>query len=174
MTDWYDDFIKEEQIDEKIVELTDIVDGEKLPPKQEDIIELTNIVEDDDAVLDMDSIKKDDFKSGENLEQEDNISFKEGFELEQEDDIPFKEDLELEQDDPVDEIPFEQYVATAPDLASRVTQEQLEAALERVIEKKFADKLDILLVEGMEKAIKKEIIEIKERLKKALDQMETV
>ncbi len=160
MTDWYDDFIKEEQIDEKIVELTDIVDGEKMPPKQEDIIELTNIVEDDTAVLDMDSIKKDDFKSGENLEQED--------------DIPFKEDLELEQDDPVDEIPFEQYVATAPDLASRVTQEQLEAALERVIEKKFADKLDILLVEGMEKAIKKEIIEIKERLKKALDQMETV
>ncbi|RLB92020.1 MAG: hypothetical protein DRH26_07115 [Deltaproteobacteria bacterium] len=159
-TDWYDDFIKEEQTDEKIVDLTDIVDGEKMPLTQEDIIELRDIVEDDTDVPDMDSIQKEDLTSKENFEQEDDISFKEG--------------LELEMDDTADEIPVEPYVATAPGLEPSVTQEQLEAALERVIEKKFADKVDMLLLEGMEKAIKKEIIEIKARLKKDLDQMENI
>jgi len=159
-TDWYDDFIREEERDEKIVELTDNVGGSKDLSTQEDIIELTDIVEDDNAVLDMDSIKKDGFETGENLELEDDISFKEG--------------LELEMDDPADEIPVEPYVAAAPDLELSVTQEQLEAALDRVIEKKFADKIDILLIDGMEKAIKKEIAEIKERLQKDLDLMGNV
>jgi len=179
MTDWYDDFINEEKTDEKTVELTDIVEGEKelskqediieltdiadveqSPSTQEDIIELTDIVEDQSAMLGVDSVMEENFNAGENLELEDDISFKEG--------------LELEMDDPADEIPVEPYVAAAPVLELSVTQEQLEAALDRVIEKKFADKIDILLIDGMEKAIKKEIAEIKERLQKDLDLMGNV
>ena len=159
MTDWYDDFISDEKTDEKIVELTDIVEQEK-DPSTEDIIELTDIVEVQSAELDLDSIKEDSFEAKENLELEDDISFKEEF--------------GLEMDSPVDEVALEPSVVTEPDAELSVTQEQLEAALERVIEKKFADKIDILLMDGMEKAIKKEIVEIKERLLKDLDQMGTV
>ena len=176
-TDWYDDFMKEEKTDEEIVELTDIVEGgkdpstqediieltdivgvEKTPSAQEDIIELTDIVEDQSAVLVLDSATEEGFDSGENPERED--------------DIYFKEELDLEMNDPVDEVPAESVAVTEPGMELSVTQEQLETALERVIEKRFADKIDILLIEGMEKAIKKEIAEIKERLQKDLDLME--
>ncbi|WP_413909865.1 hypothetical protein [Desulfobacula sp.] len=177
MTDWYDDFIKEEKTDEEIVELTDIVDNEKDPSTQEDIIELTDIVgvekspliqediieltdivEDQSAAPDLDSVMEEGFNSGENLELKDDIYFKEG--------------LELEMNDPVDEVPVESIAVTESGMDLSVSQEQLETALERVIEKRFADKIDILLIEGMEKVIKKEINEIKERLQKDLDQME--
>lgn len=47
---------------------------------------------------------------------------------------------------------------------------QLEAALESIIEKKFADKIDALLFEVMENVIEKEIAKIKERLQKEFDQ----
>ena len=197
-TDWYDDFISEENKDEKIVELTeiadekkvsstkediidlteivdggkilstqediidltDIADKEKAPSTQEDIIELTDIIGDDTAILDMESRKAEGFKSEENLELENDISFTEG--------------TELTMEDPVNGEPSESDVVAAPGMQFSVPQEQLEAALERVIEKKFADKIEFLLLEGMEKAIKKEIIEIKERLQKDLDQLEIV
>ena len=176
-TDWYDDFMKEEKTDEEIVELTDIVEGgkdlstqediieltdivdvEKSPSTQGDIIELMDIVEDQSAASDLDSVMEEGINSGENLELEDDIYFKEG--------------LELEMNDPEDEVPVESIAVTEPGMELSVSQEQLEAALERVIEKRFADKIDILLIEGMEKVIKKEIVEIKERLQKDLDQME--
>ena len=178
-TDWYDDFISEEKKDEEIVDLTDIADGGKIPPTQEDIIELTDIVDkekapstqddiieltdivgDDNAVFDMDSIKAEGLTSEENFELEDDTSIIEG--------------TEPKMEDPVNEEPLESDVVAAPDMQFSVTQEQLEAALERVIEKKFADKIQFLLFEGMEKVIKKEIIEIKKRLQKDLDQMEIV
>ncbi len=151
---------KDPPIKEDIIDLTDIADEEKVSPAQEDIIELTDIVGDKNALPDMGSIKAEDFKSEENLELEDDISFIEG--------------PELKMEDPVNEKPFESDVVAAPDMHLSVTQEQLEAALERVIEKKFADKIEFLLFESMEKVIKKEIVEIKERLQKDLDQMETV
>ncbi|MGA8181585.1 MAG: hypothetical protein WB792_16105, partial [Desulfobacterales bacterium] len=46
----------------------------------------------------------------------------------------------------------------------KVTNDQVEAALERVIKKMFYEKIDRLLVDTIEKTVKKEI----ERLKKAL------
>ena len=197
-TDWYDDFISEENKDEEIVELTDIadekkafstkediidltdiadggeitstqediieltdiVDKEKAPSTQDDIIELTDIIGDENAVLDMDSKKTEGFEAEENLELEDDTSYIEA--------------PELKMEDPVNEEPLESDVAVAPGMQFNVTQEQLEAALERVIEKKYADKIEVLLFESMEKVIKKEIVEIKERLQKDLDQMETV
>jgi hypothetical protein len=177
-TDWYDDFINDEKTDDKIVELTDIVEEEKDPSTQEDIIELTDIVEeekdsstediieltdiveDQSADLDLDSIKEDGFEAKESLELED--------------DIFFKQEVGLEMDSPVGDVALEPSVVNEPAAELSVTKEQLEAALERVIEKKFADKIDILLMDGMEKAIKKEIVEIKERLLKDLDQMENI
>jgi len=160
MTDWYDDFIREEKVDEEIIELRDIVEEEKISLDEDDIIVLKDIVEADNAALDLDSIKKEDVGSGQDLEQEGDISVKEG--------------LELEADGAEEEIPFEPYVAKQPDPELTVTREQLEAALEKVIEKKFADRIEGILFESMEKVIKNEIHEIKERLKKDLNQMEIV
>ena len=159
MTDWYDDFISNEKSDEKIVELTDIVDQET-DPSTEDIIELTDIVEVQSDEPDQGNIKEDGVEAKENLELEDDISFKEA--------------PGLEMDSPVDEAAFEPSVVTDPSAELSVTQEQLEAALDRVIEKKFADKIDTLLMDGMEKAIKREIVQIKERLLKDLDQIGNV
>lgn len=51
------------------------------------------------------------------------------------------------------------------------TREQMDAALERVIEKKFAGKIEKILFEVMEKVIEKEIADIRERLQKDLDQL---
>jgi len=145
---------------EDIIELTDIANEEKVLPAQEDILELTDIVGDKKALPDMDSIKEEGFKSEENLELEDDTSFTEG--------------TELKMEDPVNEESLESDVVAAPETQFSVSQEQLEAALEKVIEKKFADKIEFLLLESMEKVIKKEIIEIKERLQKDLDQLEIV
>ena len=54
-----------------------------------------------------------------------------------------------------------------PDISS----DMVEAALERVIEKKFSGKIETILFEVMEKMIEKEIKEIKESLQKDLDQI---
>ena len=59
-----------------------------------------------------------------------------------------------------------------PDNAA-VSQQQMEAALERVIEKKFSEKIDVILFEVMERVISKEIKEIRENLQKDLDQIGT-
>ncbi|MDA3788823.1 MAG: hypothetical protein PF503_10060 [Desulfobacula sp.] len=143
MTDWYDDFINEEKTDE------DIVEGGKELSTQEDIIELTDIADLEQSP----STQEDIIELTDIVEDQSAV-------------------LELEMNDPVDEVPVESIAVKEPGMELSVSQEQLETALERVIEKRFADKIDILLIEGMEKVIKKEIVEIKERLQKDLDQME--
>ena len=50
-----------------------------------------------------------------------------------------------------------------------IDQEQIEAILERIIEKKFADKIESILFEVMESVIEKKIVEIKESLQKDLE-----
>ncbi len=55
-----------------------------------------------------------------------------------------------------------------------IDQSQIEAALERVIEKKFSDKIETILFEVMEKVIEKEIAEIRESLQRDLDQIGNV
>lgn len=57
---------------------------------------------------------------------------------------------------------------------STLTREQLDAALERVIEKKFAGTIEKILFEVMEKVIEKEIADIRERLQKDLDDLGSV
>ena len=50
-----------------------------------------------------------------------------------------------------------------------VTEEQVMAALERVIEKKFADKIETLLFEVLERVIQNEVAEIKESLQQFVE-----
>ena len=55
-----------------------------------------------------------------------------------------------------------------------VTQEQVMTALERVIEKKFSDKIETLLFEVLERVIQSEITEIRDSLQKDLDEIGNV
>ncbi|MCM2283466.1 MAG: hypothetical protein NDI81_01730 [Desulfobacula sp.] len=61
-----------------------------------------------------------------------------------------------------------------PEVASSFapTSEQLEAALEKVIEKLFADKIQAILFQVVERVIEREISGIRESLQKDLDQIE--
>ncbi len=61
--------------------------------------------------------------------------------------------------------------ASIPSLESAITPEQVDAALERVIEKKFAKKIERNLLEVMEKVLEREIVDIRDRLKNNLDEM---
>ncbi|MFO7911098.1 MAG: hypothetical protein R6V15_02955 [Desulfotignum sp.] len=106
--------------------------------QDEQIIELTDIVDDMDAVS--------------------------------EDAVPDDDIIELTDIDPVTEGPGVEEVL--PDNAA-ISQQQIEAALERVIEKKFSEKIDIILFDVMERVISKEIKEIRENLQKDLDQIGT-
>jgi len=58
------------------------------------------------------------------------------------------------------------------DLPFSLTSEQVEAALERVIEKQFADQIQTILFQVIEKVIEREITGIRESLQKDLDQIE--
>jgi hypothetical protein len=111
--------------------------------KQDDpIIELTDVVEDgEDTEL---SLSEDIFS---------------------EDDIPDENPIELMDEDDFNDI--EKAVAadeiSVPD-EIYVSDEKIETALERVIEKKFAEKIEPLLFETMERVILKEIQKIKNTL----------
>ncbi len=56
-------------------------------------------------------------------------------------------------------------------IESTITQEQVEAALERVIEKKFSAIIEQNLGEVMEKVLEREIANIRKRLQADLDEM---
>jgi len=60
---------------------------------------------------------------------------------------------------------------TGPDL-SGFTKEQLDAAIERVVEKKFSRQIEQILFEVTEKVIKREIAEIKAGLQRDLDHID--
>ncbi|WP_300464739.1 hypothetical protein [Desulfobacula sp.] len=157
MTDWDDDILGMDKTDEDIIELTDIVEEGLDPATQEDLIELTDIVEEGTIDLDLGIVEETPVKDEENFEIEDEIDFNEGF--------------EIEIDSPADEVPMAPIETIEPAWESSVTQEQIAAALERVIEKKFAEKIDTLLFEVMERVVEQEIARIKKRLLKDLDQM---
>ena len=128
--------------------------------KQDDpIIELTDVVED---VEDMEDILSDDTFSEDEIPDgsfDDNAI--ELTDMEEVSDIEM--DIEdIESDDPVqDDLPEEM----------PVSQEQIEAALERVIEKKFAQKIEPLLFDTMERVILQEIQKIKTALLKDMDRI---
>ncbi len=106
--------------------------------QDEQIIELTDIVDDVDAV------------------SEDEMSDNDIIEL-------------TDIDAPSDALVVEDVL---PD-GLAVSRQQLEAALERIIEKKFSQKIEAILFDVMERVISKEITEIRENLQKDLDQIGT-
>ena len=143
---------------EEIIELTDIADADKaVPPAQEEIIELNDVVGDENQLPEKDEIIKEGIKPVENLEMEDDSS---------------TDGSGLKMEDSVGEPSHEPDVVPVPGNQINVTSKQMEDALESVIEKKFADKIDLLLTESMEKVLKKEIAEIKERLKRDFDHLD--
>ncbi|MBU1342875.1 MAG: hypothetical protein KKE44_05545 [Proteobacteria bacterium] len=138
----------------------------------EDVIELTDIVEEENIGLDLDSVEDGNINFDLDIVQEESFEVEET--LEPKADISFNEGLELGIEDTPDDdlVETEETVAAAGELD--VSQEQIEAALERVIEKKFGERIEILLFEVIEKVIEKEIVEIRESLQKDLDQIGNV
>lgn len=94
-------------------------------------------------------------------------------------DLPLHEDIigltdsdAAEQDDTADDIWEDPSLPEeALPVMETVSTQQLETALERVIERKFAEKIEPMLFEAMERVIAREIEKIKESLQKDLDQI---
>jgi hypothetical protein len=158
MTDWDDDILGGEKTDDGIIELMDIVNDDPEDISEDNIIELTDIVKKEDTDFNPDVAREEGIEVEEDLELDNEVFADKGLELEISD----------------KDIPVEQEKNILPDRDLSVTQEQMEAALERVIEKKFADKIETILFEVMEKVIEKEIAEIKESLQKDLDHIGNV
>ena len=122
--------------------------------KQDDpIIELTDVVEDGEE---MDQTLSDDIFSDDEMPDENLV------ELTDVDD--FNEIEDMDKAVAADEI-------SLPDEIS-VSDEKIQTALERVIEKKFAQKIEPLLFETMERVILQEIQKIKTTLLKDMDRID--
>lgn len=159
-----DEIIEPSQNDEEIIDLMDTVEDEE-------IIEL--IAESGDTPKEIEEIGESVFTTGDPSPESDDIpglesdlfegtiDFDEEFDQEVSMDPSLKDDfadslgIELETGDDIPEGSLE---------AGRVSDEQIAAALERVIKKMFYEKIDGILVEVIEKTVKREI----ERLKNIL------
>lgn len=158
--------------------------------KQNDsIIELTDVVEDGDEaedVLSDDILSEDEISEDSPIELTDMDDFS-GFEMDAESDVE-----EIGMDDPApDEASGDRPVPDNEDAAEQtlvfqetpvtdetpeidemsVSEAQIEAALERIIEKKFAEKIEPLLFDTMERVILQEIQKIKTALLKDMDRI---
>jgi hypothetical protein len=145
--------------DDEILELTD----EIIEPSQDDV-EIIDLIEEPGASIfktDAPSPESDDIPDLESDFFEETIDFDEELDQEVSMDPSLKNDfadslgIEIETGEDVPEGSLE---------VDRVSDEQIEAALERVIKKMFYEKIDGILVEVIEKTVKKEI----ERLKNIL------
>ena len=81
--------------------------------------------------------------------------------------------IELTDIVPSDNVPNKE-APTLESLPVDVSTEQIEAALERVIEKKIETRIEAILFEVMEKVIEKELSAIRVSLQKDLDQIGTM
>ncbi len=155
--------------DDPIIELTDVVeDGRDADEMLSDDI-LSDVEISEDSTIELTDI--DDFNDVE-MDSEPDVQ-----EVELED--PFQNALsgdEMSGNDSHSEEavavgrPSDSGDMTEPDRLS-VPDEQIEAALERVIEKKFAEKIEPLLFDTMERVILQEIQKIKAALLKDMDQI---
>jgi hypothetical protein len=167
-----DEIIDTSQNDEEIIDLMDTVAEISIEPDEdEEIIELipesgdtpTEIKEIGESIFTTDdpSPESDDIPGLESDLFEEPIDFDEKLDKEVSMDPSLKDDfadslgIELETGEDIPEGSLE---------AGRISDEQIEAALERVIKKMFYKKIDGILVEVIEKTVKKEI----ERLKNIL------
>jgi len=125
----------------------------------DDIIELTQVADDkrpddDQDVLELTQV----------VEDQDSV-------IELEDESIVTTELPQMDSDAVESSPEKSSDQVQPDL-SGMSMEQLEAAIERVVEKKFSRQIEKILFEITEKVIKKEIADIKEGLQRDLDDID--
>jgi hypothetical protein len=147
--------------DDQIIELTEVVDDEANmvdASSDDDIIELMDLESEtgdmaDSAMLPDDAMGDD--VPGEELP---------GEELPGEE-VPGEEVPGEEV--PGEDTPGEEVLQAV----AAISPQQVEAALERVIEKQFADKIEPLLFDTMERVILSEIKKIKKTLLKDMDQI---
>ncbi len=179
LTDVVDESSAKAEDADGLIELTDVVEVEPEEVEQEGTIELTDIVSEEGSDLDLDDASEDidfdlDDTEVQSLDATDDFIDEEVSSF---DDEPELEELQLPEEVSVDEPVVEKAAAgismtdvSVPEL--NVGIEDIEAALDRVIEKKFGDKIETILFEVIEKVIEKEIIQIKNSLKLDLDQVE--
>ncbi len=161
--------------DDGIIELTQVVEEETSDATDQDVIELTDIdtqiegTKQDYLDLDFDTSPEDADTNG--LFDDGDLAFDIDLDettakvSEQENDISEPAEPIL----PVTDSPDSGSPVTAIEPA--VTQEQVDAALERVIEKKFAKIIEKSLLEVMEKVLEREIVDIRKRLQNDLDEI---
>ncbi|HUV77313.1 MAG TPA: hypothetical protein VMW06_04565 [Desulfobacterales bacterium] len=168
--------LKEEIDDDEILDLLDAV--EELPIEGEEILELTDEIiepsQNDEEIIDlMDTVEETSIEPDDPSPESDDIPDLESdlFEGTIDFDAKFDQEVSMDpslKDDFADSLGIE--LETGDDIpegsleAGRVSDEQIEAALERVIKKMFYEKIDGILVEVIEKTVKREI----ERLKNIL------
>jgi hypothetical protein len=159
-----DEIIEPSQNDEEIIDLMDTVEDEE-------IIEL--IAESGDTPKEIEEIGESVFTTGDPSPESDDIPGLESdlYEGTIDFDAEFDQEVSMDpslKDDFADSLGIE--LETGDDIpegsleAGRVSDEQIAAALERVIKKMFYEKIDGILVEVIEKTVKREI----ERLKNIL------
>jgi len=162
MTDLDNDSINVGEAEDNIIELTDIVFDAPDSRTSDDIIELNEIVKKQEMTLDLDIIEMEPGREKEDFDSD----------FEFEDKEEFHPDLELNEKEitfPADQNRNQEFAASFD-----LTSEQIEAALEKVIEKQFADKIQAILFQVIEKVIEREIVGIRESLEKDLDQIGNV
>ena len=167
-----DEIIEPSQNDEEIIDLMDTVEEISIEPDEdEEIIEL--IAESGDTPEEIEEIGESVFTTGDPSPESDDIPGLESdlFEGTIDFDEEFDQEVSMDpslKDDFADSLGIE--LETGEDIlegsleAGRVSDEQIAAALERVIKKMFYEKIDGILVEVIEKTVKREI----ERLKNIL------
>ena len=166
--------------DDGIIELTQVVEEDSSDATDQDVIELTDIdtqiegTKEDYLDLDFDTSPED----------TDNNGLFDGGDLDFDIDLDETIARDSEQEDEMPEpvlpiVPVSDSFDSGPSASGApvesiepdVTQEQVDAALERVIEKKFAKIIEKSLLEVMEKVLEREIVDIRKRLQNDLDEI---
>jgi len=160
-----DEIIDTSQNDEEIIDLMDTVEEISIEPDEDDeIIEL--IAEPGDTPQEIEEIGESIFPSNDPLTESDDIPDLDSDLFEETIDV----DEELDPEVPVDPLLKDDFAGslgieleTGEDIpegsleADRVSDEQIDAALERVIKKIFYEKIDGILVGVIEETVKREI-----------------
>jgi hypothetical protein len=152
--------------DDGIIELTQVVEEDFSDAPDQEVIELTDI----DTQIEGDKEDYLDFDT-DPAKTDNNGLFDDGdldFDLDLDETIAKVSGQANEISEPI--LPIEPVSgATATAIEPTITQEQVDAALERVIEKKFAKIIEKSLLEVMEKVFEREIVDIRKRLQNDLD-----
>jgi hypothetical protein len=124
--------------------------------------------EQDDGIIELTQVVSEDSSEGTDQEVIELLDMDTQQEETREDDLGLDFDPGADKID--DSVLFDES-DVASGIESSITQEQLDAALERVIEKKFSNKIEKILFEVIEKVLEKEVLDIRQRLQKDLDEI---